>query len=179
MEVCREINPNSAHLKYGYLSTMESFSRLPAVDRDIDLLMSGMPSKRREKLVAALCDAGHRTVYPGQPVPVYVRDALMARTSLNLSLQKTNKHQIVSVTRICHSVVNRVPLLLEISTSENEFARFCLTTTGEDIFHDVRAFIDDTDLDMWAEDRYQQLADELPMGTLMADLLAQTIYSRQ
>ena len=103
----------------------------------------------------------------------------MARTSLNLSLQKTNKHQIVSVTRICHSVVNRVPLLLEISTSENEFARFCLTTTGEDILHDVRAFIDDTDLDMWAEDRYQQLADELPMRTFMADLLTQTIYSRQ
>ena len=179
VEACREINPNSAHLKYGYLSTMESFSRLPAVDRDIDLLMSGMPSKRREKVVEALCDAGHRTVYPGQPVPVYIRDALMARTSLNLSLQKTNKHQIVSVTRICHSVVNRVPLLLEISTSENEFARFCLTTTGEDILHDVRAFIDDTDLDVWAEDRYQQLADELPMGTLMADLLAQTIYSRQ
>ena len=179
VDACRAINPNSAQLKYGYLEAMESIVRLPPADRDIDLLMSGMPSRRRETIMNALEGEGHRTCYPGQPVPVYIRNSLLARTRLSLSLQKTDNHRIVSVTRICHSVANRVPLLLETPDPNLDYARFCLITTGKDILHDSRMHLADTDLDIWANDRYQQLADELPMRQLMAELLEETVYSRQ
>ena len=37
VEVCRQINPNSAQLKYGYLGSMKNISRLPPREQDIDL----------------------------------------------------------------------------------------------------------------------------------------------
>jgi hypothetical protein len=172
VEVCRQINPNSAQLKYGYLDSMKNIRRLPSKEQDIDLLMAGMPSHRREKIMEALSEEGYRTNYPGQPLPVYIRDSLLARSRLSLSLQKTDKHQIVSVTRICHSVVNQVPLLLETSNPEKEYARFCLTTVGTDIVLDVKKYLTESDLETWSEQRYQELADELPMDRFMADLLS-------
>ena len=179
VEVCRSINPDSAQLKYGYLSNMENVNRLYPKERDKDLLMSGMPSLRRKKIMDALSDEGYRPNYPGHALPVYIRDALLARSRLSLSLQKTNKHWIVSVTRICHSVVNRVPLLLETSDSEGEYAGFYLTSIGTNIVSDVRRHLNETDLDTWSEQRYQELADKLPMDRFMADLLKETVYSRQ
>ena len=176
MQICREINPNTAQLKYGYLDSMASVTRLPTSFQDIDLLMSGMPSSRREKIMRALGDAGHRTYYASHPLPVYIRDALLARTRLSLSLQKTNRHRIVSVTRICHSIVNKVPLLLENPDLSSDYARFCLTTTGADILSDIQLHLANTNLEVWAKDRHEQLADEFPMGRLMAELLEETIY---
>jgi len=178
VEVCRKINPNSAQLKYGYLGSMKNIRRLPTKEQDIDLLMAGMPSPRRKQIMEALSEEGYNTNYPGQPLPVYIRDSLLARSRLSLSLQKTDKHQIVSVTRICHSVVNRVPLLLETSNLEDAYARFCLNTVAKDLVLDVGKCLTETDLETWSEHRYQELADELPMDRFMADLLNETVYSR-
>ena len=178
VEVCGQINPNSAQLKYGYLDSMKNIRRLPSKEQDIDLLMAGMPSPRRKQIMKALNEEGHKTTYPGQPLPVYIRDALLARSRLSLSLQKTDKHQIVSVTRICHSVINRVPLLLEISNREDEYARFCFNTVATHLVPDVGRYLTETDLETWSEQRYQELADELPMDRFMADLLNETVYQR-
>ena len=176
LQICRAINPNTAQLKYGYLDSMASITRLPPALHDIDLLMSGMPSARREKIMDALGDEGHCTYYSGQPLPIYIRDSLLARTRLSLSLQKTDRHRIVSVTRICHSIANKVPLLLENPNPASDYTRFCLTTTGADILSDSKLHLTNTNLEVWAKDRYEQLADEFPMGRLMADLLEETVY---
>ena len=178
VEACRAMNPNSAQIRYGFLESMKSFDPVPAPDRDIDLLMCGMPSRRREKIMAALEERGHNTYYPGQPIPTYIRDALMARSRLNLSLQKSDRHEIVSVTRICHSVINGVPLLLETAASDADYAPYCLTTTGGTVLKDCQTHLAETDLEAWAQERYQQLADELPMAKMTADLLEQTVYQK-
>jgi len=178
VDACRAMNPNSAQIRYGYLESMKGINLVPKDDRDIDLLMCGMPSPRREKIMDALAADGHRTYYPGQPVSAYIRDALMARSRLSLSLQKTDRHKIISVTRICHSVINQVPLLLETSDSDAAYAHYCLTTTGETVLDDCRAHLEGTDLDAWATERYQQLADESPMAKMTAELLDETILNR-
>ncbi len=174
VEACLALNPNSAQLPYGYLSAMEEITPLPRACKDIDLLMSGMPSPRREALMQDLADAGMNTYFPGQPVPVYIRDALMARSRLSLSLQKTDRHRIVSVTRICHSVINRVPVVLEVSETDNPYAGYCLTTTPENLVETCRQNLAETDLEEWADARYEQMKAELPMDKMMGALLEQT-----
>jgi hypothetical protein len=171
---CSALNPNSAHLPYGYLAAMEEITPLPRASKDIDLLMSGMPSPRRESLRQDLADAGMNTYYPGQPVPVYIRDALMARSRMSLSLQKTDRHRIVSVTRICHSVINKVPVVLEVSDTDNPYADYCLTVTPEDLVLTCRQNLAETDLEQWAADRYEQLKSQKPMDKMMGALLEQT-----
>tara|TARA_B100001964_G_scaffold106403_1_gene118875 strand:+ start:321 stop:527 length:207 start_codon:yes stop_codon:yes gene_type:complete len=41
--------------------------------------------------------------------------------------QKTDHHSIISVTRICHSVINRVPVLLEFEGAANQYTNLCIT----------------------------------------------------
>jgi len=174
VEACRALNPNSAHLPYGYLTAMEEITPLPREAKDIDALMSGMPSPRREALMQDLADAGMNTYYPGQPVPVYIRDAFMARSRLSLSLQKTDRHRIVSVTRICHSVINRVPVALEVDATQNPYAGYCFTATPDNLLETCQRNLAETDLEEWADARYEQMKAELPMDKMMGALLENT-----
>lgn len=174
VEACQALNPNSRHLPYGYLKAMETIERLPRDSEDIDVLMCGMPSPRREAIVQGLIAAGIETYYPGQPVPMYIRDSLMARSRLSLSLQKTERHRIISVTRICHSVINRVPVVLEIDQTDNPYADYCLVTLPADLEETCRRHLADSDLEDWAEARYQELKAARPMDKMMGELLNQT-----
>ncbi len=126
VEACRALNERVAHIPYGYTERMETVRPLPMAERDIDFLLSGFSSPRRRQILDGLAAKGFRTAHPGGPVPAYLRDALMARARINLSLQKTEAHAIVSPTRICHSVINRVPVLLEGDGGGDEYGEFCL-----------------------------------------------------
>ncbi|MAF46918.1 MAG: hypothetical protein QGH73_01535 [Rhodospirillales bacterium] len=172
---CTAMNPNSAYLPFGYLPEMETLVPKPAAARDIDLLMCGFPSPRRDAIMAAFAADGRAVCYPGIPVPSHLRDALMERTRINLSLQKTEAHEIISVTRICHSVINRIPVLLETTDAEAEFAKLCLTTAPGEATRAAARYLDGTDLEAWAETRYQEFADTMPMPPIMARVLAATV----
>jgi hypothetical protein len=172
---CAAMNANTAYLPFGYLPAMETLNRALPAARDIDVLMCGLPSPRRDRIMADFTDDGRAVCYPAMPVPTHLRDALMERTRLNLSLQKTDAHEIISVSRICHSVINRVPVLLESSNPGATFAKLCLTAAPGDAVAAARRHLDETDLEAWAEARYQELADTMPMRDTMARVLAGTL----
>ncbi len=174
VEACREMNPNTAYLPFGYLKKMETLKPLPSSEKDIDFLMCGFPSDRRQKLTTELAEAGHEVYYPAMPVPTYLRDSLMERSHVNLSLQKTDSHSIISVTRICHSVINRVPVLLEHSGAPNPYTDLCMTAAVGDVTQFAGTCLAQDSLEDLAEQNYQKLKATLPMDEIMADVLQKT-----
>ena len=174
VEACRSINPNTAYLPFGYLKSMETLKCRTEAEKDIDLLMCGFPSNRRQKIVTELSEAGHEVYYPAMPVPTYLRDSLMERSRVNLSLQKTEGHSIISVTRICHSVINRVPVLLEHSSSSNQYTELCIMAGLGDVVPIAGKCLAQDDLLELAEQNYQKLKTTLPMDEIMADVLENT-----
>ncbi len=179
VEACLAMNPNTAYLPFGYLEQMATIKPLPDDEKDIDFLMCGLPCERRQKLVAEISAAGHEVYYPAMPVPAYLRDALMARSKVNLSLQKTDHHSIVSVTRICHSVINRVPVLLEHSGAVNQYTDLCITAGPDELIQTAGDCRGEIDLAALAEQSYQTLKANLPMDKIMADVLKTTWPDRQ
>ena len=169
------MNPNSVHMPYGYVEKMQTLTATPQSDRNINFLMCGIPSPRRDRLVNELSEQGGDVYYPGMPVPVYVRDGLMEQARINLSFQKTDRHKIISVTRICHSVINRVPLFLETEFPDDTYARFCLTASPENPVAAALEFLAATDLEKWAEERYDELANNFPMNKFMEKVLNETV----
>jgi hypothetical protein len=171
----RKMNPRTAFLPFGYLAAMETLADTSWRERDIDLLLCGLPSPRRDAVMTALASQGHRTCYPGMPVPLPVRDALMERSRLSLSVQKTDRHDIVSVTRISHSVINRVPLLLETADTESRFAKYCLIAAPGTVAQTAARHLRETDLEAWAQARYEEFRDEMPMASIMRRVLDATV----
>jgi hypothetical protein len=173
-EFCRSINPNTVVLPFGYLKKMESTRAISTNEKDIDFLMCGLPSDRRKKLVGEISDVGYEVYYPEMSVPVYLRDALMERSKMNLSLQKTEKHNTVSVTRICQSIINKVPVLLEYSGPPNLYTELCITAGVGEVTEKATECITQIDLVEVAEKNYQRLKSELPMDLMMAEVLNAT-----
>lgn len=170
---CTAMNANTAYLPFGFLPAMATLRRAPAKSRDIDVLLCGLPSPRRDTIMQQFAADGLAICYPAMPVPAHVRDALMERSRINLSIQKTDAHEIISVSRICHSVINRVPVLLETSRADARFAKLCLTAVPGEA--DAKRHLRDTDLEAWAEARYQELADTMPMAATMKRVLDETL----
>ena len=171
----RALNPRTLHLPFGYLKAMETLANPPWGVRDIDCLMVGLPSSRRDDIAAEVTARNLRLCYPGLPVPLAVRDGLMERARLQLSVQKTVRHRIVSVSRICHSVINRVPLLLESDAIDSPYARYCLMAAHNTVASTAARHLAETDLEAWAKERYDAFKQEMPMAEAMARVLKETV----
>jgi hypothetical protein len=171
---CQMMNPNTAYIPFGYLKNMETLKLFRDDEKDIDFLMCGFPSDHRQRLVNEISKAGHEVYYPSMPLPVYLRDSLMERSRVNLSLQKTDSHSIVSVTRICHSVINRVPVLLEYSGQKNQYTDLCIVVRSGDLVQKTHDCLTKVDLADIAEQNYHKLKAAFPMNEIMAEVLAET-----
>lgn len=174
VEACRTINPNTVVLPFGYLKGMETLKKLSWVEKDIDFLMCGLPSDRRERITREISTVGYDVYYPEIPVPGYLRDALMERSKVNLSIQKTDDHKTVSVTRICHSIINKVPVLLEYSGLPNFYSDLCVKAEVDEVVGKARECFKDGYLSQVAEESYYKLKSELPMDKMMAEVLRST-----
>lgn len=174
VDYCRSLNPRTAFLPFGYLDEMETLADVAWPERDIDLLLCGLPSPRRDTIMAGLASQGYRTCYPAMAVPLTVRDMLMERSRLSLSIQKTDRHDIVSVTRISHSVINRVPILLETADVDNRLSRYCLVAEPGSVAQTAARHLRETDLEAWAKARYDEFKAEMPMASAMRRVLDAT-----
>jgi hypothetical protein len=125
-------------------------------------------------LTEEISASGHEVYYPEMPVPAYLRDALMERSKINLSLQKTRSHNTISVTRICHSIINKVPVLLEYSGPSNAYSDFCIIAEVGGVIEKAHECITQTDLVQIADENYHKLKSELPMNEMMAEVLDTT-----
>jgi hypothetical protein len=99
----------------------------------------------------------------------------LERSKINLSLQKTESHNLISVTRVCHSVINRVPVLLEYSGPPNFYSDLCITAEKGAVLEKANKSITLTDLRQFADEKYRKLKSELPMNEIMFNVLAKTV----
>ena len=158
VEACKLLNPNSMFLPIGFLEGLRpKFSFRRKDDFDIDFLMCGIPTEHRKNLTDALAYEGHKVCYPNQRLPVYLRNSLLERSRINLSIQKTPQHRIISVTRICHSVINHIPVLLEYSGPDTIYSNLCLLSGTDEFVSKAGLFLNETDLTEVADEKYKLL----------------------
>jgi len=175
LEVCRGINPNTFFIPIGYLKKMKTLRTISVNEKDIDFLMCGLPTDRRKEQTERISALGHEVYYPEMPIPAYLRNALMERSKINLSLQKTGNHNIISVTRICHSVINKVPILLEHSGPPNFYSDLCFTSGVGEVVEKAHELITQKDLEKIADESYHKLKSELPMNEIMPEVIKKTM----
>lgn len=154
VEPVRRINPRTWYIPFGYVKGMATDYRLPRAERDIDFLVSGLCSERRMSILGELGRRGFRT-YCSDMAPDYVRVGLLARSNVNLSVGKFDGYALVSVTRVCHSIINRIPVVLETDEPESEYAAFCLVASREHLLDDATLFLRQCDLEEFADEMLQ------------------------
>ncbi|MAV88691.1 MAG: hypothetical protein CMM67_10660 [Rhodospirillaceae bacterium] len=175
VEACRKFNPNTIFLPIGFLERLKpNYNLRNKEDLDIDFLMCGVPTAHRKGVTDALKSRGHNVSYFNQPIPVYLRNSLMQRSQINLSIQKTCRHRIISMTRICHSVINRIPVLLEYSGPANIYSDLCLVAGSDEFVDKAEFFLNEIDLFDLANEKYKYLEKHLPMKSIMKEVINRT-----
>ncbi|MBM3531533.1 MAG: hypothetical protein FJX60_00670 [Alphaproteobacteria bacterium] len=124
---CLRHNPNSHYCPFGYLEAMRWPLSLPETERRIDFLISGILTERRLEIGKRLTDKGYSVAHTGHPTPDYVRNDLLARSRFHLAVKKSANHELISPTRLCHSLINGVPLIAEYDgPGDDPYLEFCL-----------------------------------------------------
>lgn len=127
VEPCRRlVHPNTHYFPFGWLDSLQPRRLRTAAEIRFDFAITGQITARRVAVIEALRARGRSVVFPGQFVPEYLRDACLDGVRANLSIQKTEDHAIVSVARICQSLIRGVPVVLEHPLPDpGEVAPFC------------------------------------------------------
>jgi hypothetical protein len=108
-------------------------------------------------------------IHQGAPlfVPDFVRDSFLQRARLHLVIQKSEHHNLISISRLCHSVINRIPMLIEYDGAPNEYGPFATFAPAEALLDSVGPLLDPLASGELVEQPYQQLRAEMPMGEIL------------
>jgi hypothetical protein len=174
IEAVSRINPNTWYLPFGYVPSMPRIGRLARAERDIDLLVSGICSPRRQSILDSFRSRGYRC-HCTNMAPSYIRDGLVARSNAQLSIHKLEHYRVISVTRICHSIINRVPTILETDDVDDEYARYCLCSSSEDLIGAADLFLREADIDEFADEMFKAFVRERDMVGTMEELVARSV----
>jgi hypothetical protein len=174
---CRSLNTESWHMPLGYVASLvRPVPRL--IYKDIDFVVTGRSSERRRRILGQLDTAGFQTTLTNH-APRFVRDSLLARSKFNLSLQKIDGQEMISATRICHSIMHRVPVILEAGASARAASRyggFCLAAEPGELIDRCIAFAHEVDFIDFANrtlDRFERECDMVAsMKALVGRLLS-------
>jgi len=167
----RAYNSRTYYLPFGYVDGIATIDRVPTNQRDIDFLITGIITERRAGVLTRLAERGFRT-HAAQMVPHYIRDALMARAHLNLTVSKFDGHDLISPTRVSYSVINRVPMLTEVTATPGEYAQYCATARAENLVEAAIDFYSHTNVDDFAEEMFRKFKAERDMTETMRDLIS-------
>ena len=168
---CRTLNPETLHLKLGYVPAL-AMPQPALLYKDLEFVVTGLTSVRRERILGELRGRGFRA-HCTNHAPGYVRDGLLARSRFNISLQKIDGQRMVSVTRICHSLLHRVPIILEIdaATAPSPYMDFCLIAQSETLLDQCAVYARDVDFIAYADDMLRRFTERMNMVSDMRPLL--------
>lgn len=161
---CRRlVHPNTHYFPFGWLDSLQPRRlRTPAEIR-FDFAITGQVTSRRIAVVEALRARGRSVVFPGPFAAEYLRDACLDGVRANLSIQKTDDHAIVSVARICQSLIRGVPVVLEHPLPDpGEVAAFCFVAPPRE-FVDVCVGLAADFPDAAALEMRQRFRERMPM----------------
>lgn len=184
---CRQINPRSYYLPFGHVEALRTIRRVTPAEREFDVVVTGQLTPRRQRIMRALRDQGLAVSYAGQfhPetvgtsdgmdggfVPDFVRDSFLQRARLHLAVKKTDDHELISVSRLCHSVINEVPMLIEHDGIPNEYGAFATLASSRALLASVRPLLACIAVDDPGPRMARRLRITMPMRALVRNVIA-------
>jgi len=157
-------------LPHGYVNNFATVVPRPEVDRDIDFYFSGALTNHRKKILGDL-NRTHRVWVADATVPEYLRQDMLSRSKVSLSLRLSAHNRIPSVSRIHHHLQNRSFLLQEAYDLPCELDPFVLQAATADFAEWARAALDIPNRREVADGAYERFRAALPMSLLLAPLL--------
>ncbi len=172
-ETCRESNRNAHFLTIGHVPGYANLTSPEARQYEWDFAFAGYSSDHRQSILSALQSKGF-TVAACVLEPDYIRRTLLERSRVSLSIQKSAQHSFVSLTRVPHAIMNRVPIIVEYGGPPHYLSPYCTLAEPRDFIDACVAMVRDEDLSVRATDALNRYAAELPMQRILHDLVETT-----
>ena len=172
-EACRASNPNSHFLKIGHVDGFANLTPPERREYEWDFGFAGYSSDHRQAVLSALQAKGAR-VAASMLEPDYLRRTVLERSRVSLSIQKSEHHPFLSLTRIPHAVMNRLPIVAEYNGPPHYLSPYCATAPARDFVTTCFAYLKSDDLAELAQDAHDRYAAELRMDRILAELIKLT-----
>ena len=157
-------------LPHGHVSDFASVRQRPETERDIDFFFSGSLTAHRQRILDTLSQS-HRVVCLNQDTPEYLRQDLLSRSKVCLSLRLSPSNAIPSVSRMHFHLQNRSFLLHEAYELPCPLDPFVLQTPTEDLIPWALAALDLPNRRELANGLHDRFKAALPMSRLLPPLL--------
>lgn len=172
---CRSLNQNTHLFPYGFIPNYAEL-RDPRERRfELDVMVSGARQNidRRTQRAAELKQRGLTVAY-SPFVPQYIRDDVLERVRATLAIQKTDSHNVFSLSRASHAIMNRVPVILEYSGKPTYLSPYCIAAPPAEFLDTCVEFVKRDDIAAYAQATYDRFARDMPMKPITERLLRET-----
>jgi hypothetical protein len=174
VEAVHQWNARAVYCPMGYVEAAEPKARRSDI-KDCDFVFTGVWTRRRSQVVDEMRAAGLRVITPCGPVPDFLRDAILGRARANVTIQKTPDHTLLSVTRLCHSIIHRSVSVVEYNGPESAYTRYCIATPSANLISTCVEVASRSDLTALANQTYAAFREEMPMRRTMKGVLEATV----
>ena len=157
-------------LPHGHVSDFACVRQRPESERDIDFFFSGSMTAHRKRILDTLRQT-HHVVCLNQNAPEYLRQDLLSRSKVCLSLRLSPSNAIPSVSRMHFHLQNRSFLLHEAYELPCPLDPFVLQTPTEDLIPWALAALELPNRRELANDLHDRFKAALPMSRLLPPLL--------
>lgn len=168
--LCKKLNPNSHFFPFGFVSDYAELSAPAAREFQIDFFISGQISEHRQAVAQELQRRGF-VVELTAFEPTFIRDSVLERSRATLSIQKSARHAIFSITRVHHAIMNRVPIIVEYEGPPIYLASYCLVAPPTAFLDVCTDFAKRGNVAAHAQAMYDRLQREMPMKPVMEKLV--------
>ena len=165
-------------LPHGHVNNFANIVHRPESERNIDFYFSGSLTAHRERILKDLARTHHVGLNnPG--VGEYLRQDMLSRSKVCLSLRLSENNLIPSVSRMHHHLQNRSFMLHEAYPLPCVLDPFVLQASGADFCDWARAALEIPNRREIADGAYERFKEALPMTRLLPPLLEEALDHMQ
>jgi hypothetical protein len=170
---CSKLNPNSHFLPFGHVTGFEEAGDPATRTYQADFALSGQRTERRVAKAEELRARG-LTVAFTEFEPDFVQISMLQRARATLHVQKSDTHQVFSLSRVHQAVMNRVPIIMEYEGPPSYLAEYCVVASPHKFIDACAEFAKRTDIAAYAQSTYDRFAQEMLMRPLMTAVIQKT-----
>jgi hypothetical protein len=172
-DCCLASNKNSHLLKIGYIPGYANLLPPQARQYEWDFSFAGYTSDHRKAVLDAIMSRGFSVAASVLDVD-YLRASVLECSLITLSISKTPQHPFISLTRIPHAIMNRIPVIAEYGGRSHYLSPYCTTAASQTFVDDCAAFAARTDLVRYAQDAHDRYARDFPMTDIVKNIVTDT-----
>jgi hypothetical protein len=173
---CLRLNPNSHFFPYGHVAGYAELRDPARREYVCDFHISGQETERRNGVANELRKRGFVVASSGFE-PEFIHNSMLERARATLSIQKSDGHNIFSITRVHHAIMNRAPVLVEYDGPVSYLSPYCTAAAPARFIDACAEFVKRTDLAVHAQTMYDRFAHEMAMAPILSGILRDTFRS--